>query len=286
MAKSEDPMTIEVPDLADIILERRQSALIATLNRPKAKNALTAEMVEGLISLCDWLTDQKDIRILVLRGADGCFCAGGDIKDFGKQLFLPEAAPGEIDPVAKGNRVFGDLLLKLDALPQVFIAQIEGAAFGGANGFISVADIAIAETNTRFSLSETTLGVPPAQIGPFVVRKIGLFNARRIALSGAHFSANEAMRIGLVDRLVTGAAGLETALVESLNAIGRCEPEANAATKQILNAAGGFVDPAQLDKAAAAFAVCLRGRGKDGAMAFAAKKAPDWIETFAERGEA
>ncbi len=273
------------PDLTDIILERHQSTLIATLNRPKTRNALTGVMVEGMIALCNWLADTPDIRVLVLRGAGGCFCAGGDIKDFGKQLMIAEPAPGEIDPIAKGNRVFGDLLLKLDALPQVFVTLVDGAAFGGANGLISVADIAIADAATKFSLSETTLGVPPAQIGPFVVRKIGLFNARRIALSGAHFSADEARRIGLVDQVVTGAPALETALVDALNAIGRCEPEANAATKRIFNAAGPAIDPTVLDSAAKEFAACLRGRGKDGAMAFAAKKAPDWIETYAERVE-
>ncbi len=275
-----------LPNLTDIDLEKRQSTLIATLNRPKAKNALTAAMVEGLITLADWLAENSDIRIFVLRGADGCFCAGGDIKDFGKQLMMPEPAPGEQDPIAKGNRVFGDLLLKLDALPQAFVTVIEGAAFGGANGFISVADIAIADAAARFSLSETTLGVPPAQIGPFIVRKIGMFNARRLALSGAHFSANEALRVGLVDKVVTGPGALDTALVEALNAIGRCEPGANAATKRIFNAAAGSVDPAQLDAAAEAFAICLRGKGKDGAMAFAAKNAPDWVETYAEYTQA
>lgn len=271
----------ELPEITDIILEQRQSTLIATLNRPKAKNALTPEMVVGLSALCTWLDENREIRVFVLRGAGGCFCAGGDIKDFTKLFEFPKPAPGAIDPIAAANRPFGDFLLKLDALPQVFIALVEGAAFGGANGLIAVADIAIAAAGTKFSLSETTLGVIPAQIGPFVVRKIGLFNARRLALSGAHFSADEALRIGLIDKSVAGD-GLEAALIESLNAVGRCEPEANDATKRVLNAAGTAVDPIVLDMAAVEFARCLRGKGKEGAMAFAMKKAPGWVEVYEE----
>lgn len=274
------------PHLTDVLLERDQSVLFATLNRPQARNALNAAMVESLMTLCDWLQENRDARALVLRGAGSAFCAGGDIKEFGKQLMTPEPQAGEADPVAQGNRVFGDLLLKLDALPQVFVTVVEGAAFGGANGFISVSDVSIAEANTKLSLSETALGVPPAQIGPFLVRRIGLYNARRLALTGAHFSASEAARVGLVDRVANGAGELEEALVETLNAVGRCEPEANAATKEIFNRAAAPIDPAQLDEAANSFARCLRGKGREGAAAFANKSTPPWIETFSVKKEA
>jgi len=274
------------PNLDDILIERRQSAIFVTLNRPKAKNAINGAIIEGLAKLCAWLPDQKDIRIVVLRGAGGAFCAGGDIREFGAMLMMPEPAAGEADPIAKNNRVFGDVLLKLDALPQALIVVVEGPAFGGANGLISVADVAIAEENARFSLSETTLGVPPAQIGPFLVRRVGVHNARRLALTGAHFGAQEAARIGLVDKVVNGAVGIEEALSETLSAIGRCEPRANAVTKLIFNRAAAPIDPAQLDAAAEGFARCLRGKGKEGAMAFANKTAPDWVENYSPRKEA
>lgn len=272
-----------LPTLTDITAERRQSALLVTLNRPQARNAITGAMVESLTALADWLETNRDIRFVVLRGAGGAFCGGGDIREFGKMLMIPEPAPGEPDPIAVGNRFFGDLLLKLDALPQVVIAVVEGAAFGGANGFIAVADIAIAEASAKFSLSETALGVPPAQIGPFMARKVGLHNVRRLALSGAHFTADEAARIGLIDRVTDGPGALEAALLEALNAAGRCEPDANAATKRLLNASAPPVDPALLDAAAKKFAACLRGMGRQGAAAFAQKTAPPWVETYTER---
>ncbi|MAW79639.1 MAG: enoyl-CoA hydratase [Parvularcula sp.] len=276
----------ELPELEDILLSRRQSALTVTLNRPQAKNALNAAIVNGLMTLCDWLTQNRDIRMVVLRGAGGSFCAGGDIKEFGQMVMTPESVDGASDPIAISNRVFGDVLLKLDAIPQALVTVIEGSAFGGANGLISVSDIAIAEAHARFSLSETTLGVPPAQIGPFLVRRMGLYNARRLALTGAHFGAQEACRVGLVDKVVNGDAGLEGALVETLTAIGRCEPEANAATKAIFNRAAAPIDPAQLDEAAVDFAACLRGEGRKGAMAFAQKTTPPWLETYSTTKEA
>lgn len=273
----------QLPSLTDISAERRQSALFVTLDRPKARNAITGAMVTSLLAVCDWLGDNNDVRIVVLRGAAGSFCSGGDIREFGQMLMTPDPAPGKPDAIAVGNRAFGELLLKLDALPQTVIAVVEGPAFGGANGFISVADIALAEANTKFSLSETTLGVPPAQIGPFMARKVGLYNVRRLALSGAHFTADEARRIGLVDRVADGAAALEGALLDALNAVGRCEPGANAASKHILNASVPPIDPKVLDIAAREFAVCLRGKGREGAAAFAQKSAPAWIETYTEQ---
>ena len=275
-----------LPDITDMLLEQRQSTLIATINRPAVKNALNGPIVEGLMGLCDWLQDNRDVRALVLRGADGCFSAGGDIKEFGAMLMQPEPKAGEKDPIAKSNRVFGDLLLKLDALPQTVIAVVEGPAFGGANGFIAIADIVVAEAGAKFSLSETTLGLPPAQIGPFVVRKTGLFTARRLALTGARFGAEEALAIGLVDEVHAGSGALEAALTAHLSAIGRCEPHANAATKSIFNRAGGEISPSELDDAADVFAICLRGKGKEGAMAFAAKKQPEWVEAYGERQDA
>ncbi|HNR76857.1 MAG TPA: enoyl-CoA hydratase-related protein [Parvularculaceae bacterium] len=274
-----------LPQPVDILLERRKSTLIATLNRPQAKNALNAAIVDSLFSLCDWLNENRDIRAFVLRGAGGTFCAGGDIKEFASQLMASDPAPGEADPVEKGNRRFGDLLLKLDALPQVVVSVIEGAAFGGAMGFVATSDVAIAASDAKFSLSETTLGLPPAQIGPFVVRKIGLFNARRLALTGARFVAEEASRVGLVD-LIVAPNDIERALTSTLNDIGRCEPGAIAATKRIVNNAARSVDPRELDAAAKEFAKCLRGAGRIGAAAFAQKQAPSWVQTYLERSQA
>ncbi|MEM9263216.1 MAG: enoyl-CoA hydratase-related protein, partial [Pseudomonadota bacterium] len=191
--------------------------------------------------------------------------------------------PGEPDPVREGNRIFGTLLQKLDVIPQVLVSVVEGAAFGGAMGFLSVSDVVLSAADAKLSLSETTLGLPPAQIGPFVVRKIGLFNARRLALTGARFGATEASQIGLVDTIADNAdRPLDAVLSDTLDAIGRCEPNAISATKRLLNKAAADINDEQLDAAADDFVACLRGNGRAGAMAFAAKQTPPWVETYDE----
>jgi isohexenylglutaconyl-CoA hydratase len=267
------------PSVVDIVLERRRSALIASFNRPESKNALNGAIIDGLFAIAAHLRETKDIRVLVLRGAGGTYCSGGDIKDFARQVMSPDPKAGEVDPVATSNRRLGDLFLELDALPQVVVSVVEGAAFGGAMGFLAVSDWVIAADDAKFALSETTLGLVPAQIGPFVVRKIGLFQARRLALSGMRFGAAEAREAGLVDRLAA-PGGVEPALVELLTTLGRAEPNAVAATKRIFNRAAPPVDPRLLDEAAEAFAKCLRGAGRAGAGAFAAKKPAPWIESY------
>jgi isohexenylglutaconyl-CoA hydratase len=152
-------------------------------------------------------------------------------------------------------------------------------------GFLAVSDVVIAVADARFSLSETTLGLPPAQIGPFVVRRVGLFNARRLALTGARFGADEARAVGLVDRVIASTE-VEKAFAATLSEIGRCEPEALAATKSIFNRAARGVDSNELDAAAKDFARCLRGAGREGASAFAQKQSPRWVETYSERTDA
>lgn len=264
-----------IAGLEDLLVTEKKFALHVAFNRPQAKNAMNAVIIEGLIKICDHLRDRRDIRALVLRGEGKTFCAGGDLKEFAAQAMAPEPAPGAPDPIATFNRRLGDLLLALDALPQVVISVIEGASFGGGMGFVAISDVAIAAEDAKFSLSEVTLGLPPAQIGPFVVRKIGLFHARRLALTGSRFGAEEALRSGFVNRV---AADVDGALRDVLTEIGRCEPQAIAATKRIFTAAAGSVGPMLLDAASTEFAACLRGKGREGAAAFAMKQPAPWAE--------
>jgi isohexenylglutaconyl-CoA hydratase len=267
-----------MPQIPELQIKRRKPVVFATFNRPAEKNALNGAIIDGLFVLAAHLREDPQARALVLRGAGGTFCAGGDLKDFGRQLMTPDPADGDRDLLIAANRRFGDLLLALDALPQVLISVVEGAAFAGGLGFVAVSDVAIAATDAKFAVSEVTLGLAPAQIAPFLVRKIGLFEARRLALTGKRFDATAAREIGLVSEVVD-AGRLDAALLETLNAIGRCEPQAIAATKSLLRRSSPL-DERLLDEAAAEFARCLRGAGRVGAASFAAKKPPPWVETY------
>lgn len=268
-----------LPAFKTLLTERHGSRLHITINRPETKNALSGEVVEELSAAADAVADDRTIRTLIFRGAGGTFCAGGDIKGFRENLSAPPAAPGETDPVAARNRSFGDFLIKFNRLPQTVIGVIEGAAFGGGLGLVCVTDVAICMADAKFALSETGLGIPPAQIAPFVVQRVGLTNARRIALTGARFDGTHAAELGLVHFVVKDQAELDAKLAEVLKSINRCAPGANAATKNIIMDSMERPVSGVLDDAAGAFARCLRGpEGTEGVQAFLGKRKAAWVE--------
>ena len=159
------------------------------------------------------------------------------------------------------------------------MVAIEGAAFGGGLGLASIGDVAICMADARFAMSETGLGVVPAQIAPFVARRIGVPEARRLALTGMRFDGREAGRIGLVHHVCDSAEAFAATLAKVLADINRCAPGANAATKRLLLASGTTPLEALLDDAASAFAAALRsGEGREGVTAFLEKRPAAWVD--------
>ena len=263
-----------LPDTPSLILEPQGSVLTIWLNRPEAKNALSAEMVEELTAVLDATHDDRSIRTLILRGKGGFFCAGGDIKGF--KSGLQGGAPTEAD-VARGNRSFGDLMIKLNEQPQVVIMLVEGAAIGGGLGLACVGDVTIVTRDTRFRLSETSLGIPPAQIAPFVTERVGLTQARRLMLTGARFKGPEAVAYGIGHLLAEDTADLEAQCAEVLEQIALCAPGANAVTKSIVFETTRRPRPDALDFASRGFASCmLSDEGREGVAAFVEKRKPRW----------
>ena len=153
-----------LPGCKTLLLDRSGGRLTITLNRPETKNALDAVMVAELSSVVDFLDSARDIACVLLRGAGGSFCAGGDIKGFMAQFSTPSPAPGERDPIAVNNRRFGTFLSRFDGLPQTIVIAVEGAAFGGGLGLAAIGDVVLAMADARFAMSETGLGIIPAQI--------------------------------------------------------------------------------------------------------------------------
>lgn len=270
-----------LPECANLLVEQRGSRLYVTINRPESRNALSNEVVQELSDVIDAIAEDRSIRTVILRGAGGTFCAGGDIKTFQESFQSTAPTDGSRDPIAVNNRRFGDFMLKINSMPQALVGIIEGAAFGGGLGLVCATDIAICMADTKFALSETGLGIPPAQIAPFVVNRVGMTNARHIALSGARFNGERAKELGLVHYVVRDAGELEATLKQVLNDIGKCAPGANAETKRILMDAQTKPLDEVLDYAAEAFARQLRGpEGQAGVMAFLQKQPAAWVETI------
>ena len=247
--------------------------LHVTLNRPDVRNAMSARMVRELVATMEAISGDESVRAVILRGAGGHFCAGGDLRDMAMAR-QAEPGPDGRDPVEALNRSFGAMLQAIEALPQPVIAVCEGAVMGGGFGLACVADVTIAGPTARFRLPETGLGITPAQITPFLVRRMGLTHARRLGVTGATLDSAEAARLGVAH---FAPDDVDAALAEVLSQIGRCAPGAVAATKALMLRVGEAPLTELLDVAAADFA--LRARSDEaaaGIAAFLSKTSPPW----------
>ena len=267
---------MNLPTTETLLLDINDHALHITINRPKVRNAMSLQMVHELMAVFESIKHDRAIRAVVLRGTGGHFCAGGDIKDMaGARAAASQPKEGN-NPFYTLNREFGRMLTQVNESPQVVIAVVEGAVLGGGFGLACVSDIAIAAETAKFGLPETGLGIPPAQIAPFVVNRIGLTQARRLALLGARFDGNEAARLGIVHTVCT-SEGIEQELEDVLAQVKRCAPEANIITKALILSVGNDELDTILDQAAKSFSDCVQGKeGQEGTMAFIQKRLPNW----------
>lgn len=273
-----DVLVLEQLQPFTLLLRLEGGVLHVTLHRPDVRNAMSLQMVTELEQVLDAVLDRRDVRAIVLRGAGGHFCAGGDVKDMAKARM---AAPkeGEPDPLATVNREFGSVITKLDRVPQAVVAVLEGAVLGGGFGLACVADVALAHAEASFGLPETSLGLPPAQIAPFLVRRLGLSQARRLAVTGGRLSGLEAHAIGLVHEVAHDDGALHVLLERVLKEIRKCAPGAVAATKHLMLQVGVVDHERLLDEGAERFAAAARGpEGVEGMTAFIGKRKPHWAE--------
>lgn len=246
-----------------------------TLDRPEARNALSGELVARLTDALAALAGEPGVRVILVTGAGGIFCAGADIGE----MRAAGAAPAEQNEA--DSRRFATLLDRLENQPQPTIAVVNGAAYGGALGLISACDIALAAGSARFALSEVRLGLVPAMISPYVIRAIGARQARRWFLTGEIMDATTARQIGLVHETADDAALADAvaAMVEALLAGG---PRAQSEIKQLLRHVTGrssAVDESVLyDTSRWIARVRASEEGREGLSAFLEKRRPRWHE--------
>lgn len=254
-----------------LLISQQGSNLFVTFNRPESRNAMNAKMVDELIALFEQLPQNPAVRAIVFRGAAGHFCAGGDIKDMASARSQP-------DGIYKFNRQYGRMLQIANHAQVAVICVLEGAVMGGGFGLACVSDIAIIAETAQFALPETSLGILPAQIAPFVVQRVGLTQARRLALTGAKLNGMQAYEIGL-GHFLEPTDNIENCLAAVLEQIKRCAPAANAKTKQLLFNTLNIPLDQLLDQAAHDFALAIAGNeGIEGATAFIQKRLPNWAQ--------
>jgi len=167
-----------------------------TLNRPEKHNALNGQLIAEMTNAAGQLASDGSVRVVVLSGEGNSFCAGGDFN-----WFQTNAGADRLTRSDEGGKL-AHMLRQLNNLPKPVIGRVQGAAYGGGVGMISVCDITVGVETARFGLTEVRLGLIPATISPYVVARIGSANARATMLSGALFSAERAEKMGLLNEVV------------------------------------------------------------------------------------
>jgi len=264
----------EMPVCETLLLERTEGRLNLSFNRPEKRNAINSVMGAEFASVIEWLKETPAVRVVVLRGVGGHFCAGGDIKE--RKNMADEELDGSEDPIMARNKKAGLAFQAFEHLPQTTISVVEGSAFGGGMGYACLTDITILTKGARMGMPETTLGVAPAQIAPYVVKRIGLTRARQLALTAERFDGHAAYNYGIGQYLCEDHEVnqvMEDVVAKVLN----CGPLANAATKEIMLKVGKLSDEDLIAFSASKFAILNRGdEGKEGQTAFAEKRKPSW----------
>ncbi len=239
-----------------------------TLNRPHAKNAMNYKMMDELYQVFTGWKDNFDIRAVVLSGADGVFCAGGDIKEMRASTMPSGQQAGNLD----------EMLTAVNEASQVVIAKIEGVALGGGLGLVCVSDIAIASSTAKMGLPEVRLGIAPAFISPYVLKRIGLTRSRELMLTGRRFSGSEALTYGFIHQ-VCESEDLDKCIDDMLREINYNAPQAISAIKALMF---------QVDEQPTSDTVAYRAdllnklraseEGQEGMLSFIEKRPANWVK--------
>ncbi len=262
-------------DFEKIILERNGGWMTIWFNSPENRNALSKQLTTEFMSALKTIKEDRTIRGVTLRGKGGFFCAGGDLKGF----FADQTGEDPRAGFMKMNREAGDLFDLVMGLPQVVVAYIQGAAIAGGLGLMCCADVIIVDKDAKFSLTETMIGIAPAQIAPIVVNRTGLPIARRIMLTGAKFLGADTPDYNLSDYVVDDEAGYDAILKTLKKGIYKCAPGAIGLTKEILMATQHLDREAQKDFAAEKFADAITSdEGREGIASFVQKRKPNWAQ--------
>lgn len=267
-------MSVDLINMHCLALQRQGAVLHVTLNRPEVRNAMSLAMVRELRAvLAQSEMPSSGTRVLVLRGAGGHFCAGADLKDMASARAQLADDP---QALVKTNAAFGELCVAFAHTPLALVAVLEGSVMGGGFGLACVADVALAGTSAQFRLPETSLGVVPAQIAPFIVERLGYAEAKRLAVTGGRLDAQQALDLRLVHQ-VHAAGALDRALDAVVADILQCAPGAVAATKALMAKARFQPAAALVQEAADVFSrAALGAEGVEGTMAFLQKRKPSW----------
>ncbi|MEM9331325.1 MAG: crotonase/enoyl-CoA hydratase family protein [Pseudomonadota bacterium] len=240
------------------------------LNLPEKHNAMSSAMIAELSEAAKILGDDPAVRVVVLTGEGKSFCAGGDLGWMRQQFDADRETR-----IAEAMKL-ASMLRDLNELPKPVIGRINGQAFGGGIGLISICDVAIGVEDAKFALTETKLGLIPATISPYVLARMGEGNARQVFMSGRRFTAKEAVNLALLAKS-TPASELEAEVEAQIDAYLSTAPGAVAKAKALARALGPRIDERVMQDTAQRLAECWEApEAQEGISAFFEKRKPTW----------
>lgn len=254
-----------------LIARDNRDVVTVTLNNPARRNAFDDGMIATLRHHFLEVALDASVRALVLRGAGEHFSGGGDLNWMRRMVDYDFARNVE------DARALAGMLQALYRLPCPTIAEVRGAAFGGAVGLVSCCDMAVAASDAVFALSEVKIGLIPATISPYVIRAIGERACSQLFLTGERFDAERALRLGLVGQ-TCAPENLETERERLVSEVLGGSPEAIRSAKRLLrNVANQDLDHSLIEDTCQAIAeIRVSGEGQAGLTAFLEKRRPPW----------
>ncbi len=252
--------------------EKKDKLACVTFNRPEIHNAFNATVITEMQQIFDDIAQDDNIRVVLLTGKGKSFCAGADLnwmRGVIKQSFEENLAE---------SNALADLFYNIYTCKRPVVGKINGAAIGGGTGFVAVCDIAIAARSAVFSFSEVKIGVVPACIGPYVIKKMGEGKTRELFITGERMKGDRAYEVGLVNRVVDDDK-LDDEVEQLTTWILSSGPEAVAMAKKLISEVPGMT-PEQFKPYTAEMIARLRisDEGQEGMDAFLNKRKPRWVE--------
>ena len=241
------------------------------LNRPEIHNAFNEVMIGELIKAFNEVSALDDVRVVMLRGRGKSFCAGADLN------WMRDVAQYSYEQNYQESLQLSDCFFTIYNCPKPTIAVVHGAAIGGANGLLSACDVAICDDETVFSLSEVKIGIVPACISPYVIKRVGEYGAKELMLTGKRIRGKEAEHFRLVNKSMPDIE-LEAYLDELISLLKSSGPKAMTQCKTLIDQVSNKITLTEALSYTAQMIAEIRAseEGQEGMAAFLEKRKAKW----------
>jgi len=257
-----------------IQLEIQNDLGIIWLNRPDVRNAMNGEMIDEILEALEILNNNTEIRIIVLRGKGKTFCSGADLN------WMKEVVEFGYEQSVEESKVLARAFYKIYTSPKPTMAIVHGAAIGGANGLLAACDYVYCADDTVFSLSEVKIGLVPAAISPYVLKRVGEFAGKELFLTGKRINGKEAEKYRLANKSVPFDE-LDNTMMETVKLLRTSGPEAMTMAKELIFNMSNKISSLDeaIDYTADLIAkMRISNEGQEGMNAFLEKRKPNWVK--------